>query len=116
MNDESNRTLHIVLVHGTWGRGLLRPQPIAPWCQEGSFFRNGLLRSFQQSMPNVRLSISVFNWSGANSILERAKAAQELVTFLGNIGGGETVFIIAHSHGGNVAIRAVGKLDDPSRV
>jgi hypothetical protein len=116
MEEESNKNLHIVLVHGTWGRGLFRLQPIAPWCQEGSSFRRGLLNSLQQSMPNVHISVSPFNWSGANSILERAKASQELVSFLGNIKRAETVLIIAHSHGGNVAIRAVGKLDDPSRV
>jgi hypothetical protein len=109
--------LDIILVHGTWGRGFFRRRSIAPWCSENSTFRNGLLRCLNDAMPSAQSSISVFNWSGANSILARAKAADELAAFLKSISSaGNSILIIAHSHGGNIAIRAVGKLDDASQV
>ena len=109
--DSPSRTLQVVLVHGTWGRGLFRFRPIAQWCQEGSLFRYGLLRSFEGATPGVYPSISVFGWSGANSIIERAKAADELAVHLRTkLTENAPILIIAHSHGGNVALKAVGQL------
>jgi pimeloyl-ACP methyl ester carboxylesterase len=50
----------------------------------------------------------VFRWSGENTDEARQQAAQELAEFINNyqFAEGETLNIVAHSHGGNVAFLA----------
>jgi pimeloyl-ACP methyl ester carboxylesterase len=89
----AQRELHVVLVHGTWGRR-------SDWIAEHSYFRDELNRSF-----DGRVQFHVFKWSGWNSHLARIRAAIGLNDFLlkrlGKIDGSR-VFLVAHSHGGNV--------------
>jgi hypothetical protein len=86
-------------VHGTFGRN-------APWTRPGSFIRNELTRAFGDAVD-----FEVFEWSGRNSHAARYAAGVELRRFLDSVA---TRFprsdriVIAHSHGGNVALHALG--------
>lgn len=106
----------IILIHGTWPHGILRafirrltnkfdqwrpPPPIWSSCR-GKFA--------QQLSREVDADVLVqsFEWSGFNAIGARRKAAKQLAE---NIDahyarGVENVFLVAHSHGGNVAVSA----------
>ena len=82
------------------------------WFEAGSDFRKAL----QEKLSAAGLlgtRIHPFLWSGANSIFERNLAAQTLAHLLvknnkENPSAGQ--LIIAHSHGGNVALRALHML------
>jgi hypothetical protein len=104
----------IILVHGTWGRGFFLKQANSElrqgreqrWFEEGSLFRRVLEAQLQQSSLNW--SIRSFLWSGANSVYARDLAAKKLADDLKTDlkYPSDSVIIIAHSHGGNVALRA----------
>lgn len=90
---------HVVtLIHGTWARDAVWTQRDSPLCQ-------ALEKEFGSD-----LSIRVFPWSGRNSFSARSLAAIELRAFLTE---GFHAFpesghsIVAHSHGGNVALYAL---------
>src|SRR4029077_18802808 len=109
----------IILVHGTWARGFfpkrrevsLYPPNKRWWFEEGSQFRAGLDVALKRA--SLDWQIRAFLWSGANSVHARDDAARELAgqlrKDLDDPNG--TAFIIAHSHGGNVALRALQHLD-----
>jgi pimeloyl-ACP methyl ester carboxylesterase len=109
----------IILVHGTWARGFFPKRReislYTPnkrwWFEEGSQFRAGL----DAALKNASLDwqIRAFLWSGANSVHARDDAARELADQLRKDldDPNGTAFIIAHSHGGNVALRALQHLD-----
>ncbi len=64
------------------------------------------------------LETGVFSWTGANSELERRKAAEELGRYIASLEEDQQVkrwHLIAHSHGGNVARRAIRDLRIPLR-
>jgi pimeloyl-ACP methyl ester carboxylesterase len=108
-------TLKVILVHGTWGRGVFRRKPLAPWCRDDSVF----VRALQSALEarGVHPTVLPFNWSGDNSVFERAAAANDLQSFIdSSIPPSERLLLIAHSHGGNVALQAITKLDDSSNV
>jgi hypothetical protein len=117
--------LFITLVHGTWPRNVWRDVFLTPfygkwptrsfprslWFADGSEFRNRLCAGLSKRGLSAR--ISPFLWSGANSVRERDKAAQELAEHIRATQfdhPGSIQVVIAHSHGGNVALRA---LDQP---
>src|SRR5215831_1094741 len=122
---EVQHQLLVTLVHGTWPRGFFPKlfrfkqwmrgliglrQPWEPppfWFEEGSPFR-------------ARLSAKLFDiphkitppllWSGANSIFERDKTAHVLAAHLSAEHAEHpqaAQLVIAHSHGGNIALRAL---------
>jgi hypothetical protein len=78
----------------------------------------GRYRIWNQSCygtPQVWLAaqISTFLWSGANSIRERDRAARNLAEYIRTKQAeytGSAHVLIAHSHGGNVALRALEHL------
>src|SRR5262249_9233272 len=77
------------------------------WFEEGSQFRAALdaaLKSVSLDWP-----IRAFLWSGANSVHARDRAASELSEELRKDlqDPNATAVIIAHSHGGSVALRAI---------
>jgi len=85
----------ITLVHGTFA-------PDAPWTREGSVLRNTL-----QSSLDGKVLFSAPNWGGANSPGTRRSAADRLADHLINQFAAHPNaghFIVAHSHGGNVAL------------
>src|SRR5262249_61467715 len=96
----------IILVHGTWGRGIfpkisdLRRRYLfrgsKRWFEDGS--------EFYKRLKLHGWPIRAFLWSGANSVHARDGAARELSDLLADH---VTTVIIAHSHGGNVALRAL---------
>jgi len=118
--------LFITLVHGTWPRNVWRDVFLTPfygkwptrsfprslWFADGGEFGNRLCAGLSKCGISAR--ISPFLWSGANSVREREKAAQELAEHIRAKQfdhPGSIQLVIAHSHGGNVALRA---LDQPS--
>jgi hypothetical protein len=116
-------TCIITMVHGTWGRGFfpkdyrarMRPWlfkwlPAArpPWFHEGSIFRSRLETELRKG--NITATLRIFLWSGANSVVHRAHAADELNRLLASDPDDANSVVIAHSHGGNVAYRAISKM------
>ena len=107
----------IILVHGTWGRGL-NPTPgeqdkptAGPadpyWFESTSKFFDTLCRGLAGAVQPT--DISAFLWSGANSMDERASAAARLAADLDASKSASPQarhFVIAHSHAGNVALHA----------
>jgi hypothetical protein len=91
-------------------RGIIpRKRPL--WFEEGSSFRTMLTACLGEK--DICCKINAFTWSGANSIWERDKAASRLAKLLeeaGRTNQGAPQLIIAHSHGGNVALRALSRL------
>ena len=114
-------TCIITMVHGTWGRGFFPKEyrarrrwhgllPVAPppWFHDNSLFRNRLESELRNE--NIAATLRAFEWSGANSVFHRARAADELSSLLASDPDNANSIVIAHSHGGNVAFRAISKL------
>jgi hypothetical protein len=124
---EARHQLLITLVHGTWPRGLFprlvrfkqrvrkltrrrqswKPPPI--WFEEGSPF----LARLSAALHDIPHKITPLLWSGANSIRVRDETAHVLAEYL-SVEHAEhpqaTQLVIAHSHGGNVVLRALHHL------
>jgi hypothetical protein len=122
--------LLITLVHGTWPSGFFRtffpgiarfkqrvreltrrqrwdPPPF--WFEEGSPF----LARLSDELRDVPHKITLLLWTGKNSIHARDEAAHRLATHLSAEHAEHpqaTQLIIAHSHGGNIALRALHHL------
>lgn len=84
----------VTLVHGTFAND-------ARWIQSESELSKALLSAGCQPEP--------FAWPGGNSHIARIKAADELAGRLGKRPGAAQ-YVIAHSHGGNVALQALQRL------
>jgi hypothetical protein len=109
----------VTLVHGTWARGFFSyRRSHERWFEPGACFSRQLaaeLRDKHGIDATFRRSL----WSGANSLEERALAARRLAARLaaqGLQGAGRRRIVIGHSHGGNVALKAIEALEAPSRV
>jgi len=122
--------LLITLVHGTWPRGLfpkiarfkqwvrrlMRRKRLGPppfWFEEGSPF----LARLSAELGDIPHKIKALPWCGANSIFIRNKIALELAGDLSAEHAEHpqaTQLIIAHSHGGNIALRALHHLKEHS--
>jgi pimeloyl-ACP methyl ester carboxylesterase len=88
----------VTLVHGTWARRTTWILPDSPLCQT-------LVRAADASVLFQR-----FLWSGRNSISARRAAVNDLVAHLhAVIEQWPTAehYVVAHSHGGNVAFQAL---------
>ena len=108
--------LLFVLVHGTWGRGMFpsdgpsrasRKQP--RWFEPESRFRTSLKWHLAQSSSELTYAVDTFEWSGSNSFIERAQAAERLAARLDDEIAeypGQTQVLIGHSHGGTVCMLA----------
>jgi hypothetical protein len=93
-----------------WIRGLAfgRVLEVTPrWFECGSAFRNNLTEHLESA--GVNPTYTDFRWTGSNSLMERDKAAVLLAKSLQNHAGHKRL-VIAHSHGGNVAMRALHHL------
>ena len=92
----------VTLVHGTWAPG-------APWTQKESPLRSELTKTFGDT-----LECRPFEWSGHNSFAARSQAALDLHAMLTQqmtAAPDARHAIIAHSHGGNIALYS---LRDPA--
>ena len=110
---EVRPNLLITLVHGTWGRGFFprrqRNKRRPFWFEEGSPFLAGL----SGELGDVPHKLTPRLWSGANSIFVRDETANALAEYLSAEHTEDpqaTQLVIAHSHGGNIALRALHHL------
>jgi hypothetical protein len=128
MSEIARPWLLITLVHGTWPRGLfpkiarfmqsarrlLRCKRLGPppfWFEEGSPFLDRL----STELADIPHKFRSVHWSGANSISARDNAAHILAEHLSaehTAHPEATQLIIAHSHGGNIALRALHHLQN----
>jgi hypothetical protein len=110
----------IILVHGTWGRGIFPKmsdlrrryfRETKRWFEDGSQFCAEVDAALKSA--SLDWQIRAFLWSGANSVHDRDRAARDLSKQLKEDlkDPGATAVVIAHSHGGNVALRALQHLD-----
>jgi hypothetical protein len=107
------------LVHGTWPAGgylahryprLFTRQPV--WIDDGSDFRHEL----ETLVPGIEWR--PFTWSGENSEIDRRQAARAFAGVLRrelDSARDACHVVIAHSHGGNVALWGLGELDEARR-
>ncbi len=98
----SREHVFVTLVHGTrWVDRLRRRAP--RWVE------NGRLRT---ALEGHGVTVEAFLWSGGHSHHARASAAGQLRGFLAAQArqGSGRQWIVAHSHGGNVALHAVDQL------
>ena len=94
----TNPDLHVTLVHGTFGRH-------AAWTIPNSEFRLNL-----QNRIEGRVVYHKFEWSGWPSHIARNRAAENLRLFLHEKlaqNPNDRHFVVAHSHGGNIALYAM---------
>jgi hypothetical protein len=104
METTANADYAITLVHGTWA-------DTKGWVAPGSFLR----RELEHGLANV--VIREFSWTGANTHAARTGAGVGLARFIRDGHAqypGARHFVIAHSHGGNVALYAMR--DDAARA
>lgn len=107
--------LIVVLVHGTkvrlFGRELLAPPT---WTKPDSLFRSSLAGILGEKPLFVE-----FEWSGANTHRARISAAGRLADLLRQLRrehAAAMIVLIAHSHGGNVALYAMRQLGTAGAV
>jgi hypothetical protein len=126
MSEIARHQLLITLVHGTWPRGLfpklvrfkqwvrglmrrelLDMPPF--WFEEASPF----LARLSTELGDIPHTITPLLWTGKNSVYERKKVAHDLADRLSAEHAEypqATQLLIAHSHGGNIALRALHHL------
>lgn len=94
--------LNIVLIHGTFA-------PKAPWTKSGSDFCENLILALEPAKVNI----IAYTWSGVNSHKARVEESKRLANLLETMSS-ETkskITLICHSHGGNLALYALNKLE-----
>lgn len=110
----------IITVHGTWGRGIFPSDDLySPrWFDIESQFCREIRLALQDQ--GISPFFRPFLWSGANSIFERDQAAHQLGAVIRDEqrqSHTDFIVLICHSHGGNVALRALELTNiDPKSV
>jgi hypothetical protein len=118
LEDVSQKRIIICLVHGTWPRGVWFSQLFSkkrlPWFELTSEFARELSVQFEGSCVEIK----TFLWSGSNAILDRANAAAQLAADLSRDleEKDAVIVVIGHSHGGNVAFKALSTFSQLDRV
>lgn len=101
----------VVLVHGTTHINSLLGLVLGDdrWCQDddSSGFVQAFRASFLEAEPDADLHIQPFQWGGDDSNPDRHNGGIELKNLLDSLPTDSKVYVIAHSHGGNVALRAL---------
>jgi alpha-beta hydrolase superfamily lysophospholipase len=98
VHDCPNPERVVVLIHGTWARK-------AKWTERDSPLVSRLIAEF----GSEKLAILAFDWSGRNTTLGRWGASVGLRSDLAELRERfpkTPISLIAHSHGGNVALQA----------
>lgn len=96
----SRAPIVVTLVHGTFAKG-------APWTRDGSILRREIAAGLGEH--GRRVVFDSFEWSGRNTHRARVKAGYRLATHITELKSRYPLakhFIVAHSHGGNVALFA----------
>src|SRR4051794_3111451 len=99
--DRMNTKAIITVIHGTWAPNAVWMSPSSPLC---SALQDTLDRS------GITVAFDNYVWSGSNSVSAREEAARDLRQQIRrNASKSPTAlrFLIAHSHGGNIAVDAV---------
>ena len=92
------QSYHVTLVHGTFARG-------APWTRSGSRLASALHAGLDGPVE-----VDHCDWSGGNSASAREDGARRLAAHLREAAlrhPDAKRFVVAHSHGGNVALYAM---------
>lgn len=100
--DERGRPVVLTLVHGTFGR---LPGGDAGWARDGSFLRRRL-----EGELGADVVFLPFRWSGMNWPAARYRAARRLrdhFRVTAERHPERNHYVVAHSHGGNVALYAL---------
>jgi pimeloyl-ACP methyl ester carboxylesterase len=84
-----------ILVHGTWGADAAWYMP------KGDFFE-----ALEETVSKKNSAVVPFRWSGGCGHEARIKAAQTLTKLIKTYDPKVAIYIIGHSHGGNVATLA----------
>lgn len=122
---EKTRELTLFSVHGTWGRakarkwfGLMDNRHAVPWYDPHSPLFSKVTSELEAK--GWQVVVTPHEWSGANSLSDRLtagddlakkiKAGDDLAEKVKGVTG--PVAIIAHSHGGNVALQAASHLPE----
>jgi hypothetical protein len=104
----------VTLVHGTWPRGPFGFGRVISWYSADSILCGDLYRDGQ-----AHTLISRHKWSGANSVSAREAAADDLKPKLRALFQKyphAVHFVIAHSHGAAVVLRALQDQSIASRI
>lgn len=113
-NDDKIAKL-FVLVHGTWA-------PKSRWTQEGESLLCERLKSEFQVESGERIEIFSPTWSGKNRESHRILGGNDIANEVRDKLAGDNydnesdVFFIAHSHGTDVAIKALQSIEDDERI
>lgn len=107
----------ITLVHGTWARGivrtlLLRTSKEVQWTTENSRICNAV----KKELGALNCKFRPFTWTGFNNHWARSRATQRLRRDLRKSLEAYPLakhIVIAHSHGGNIALRAIEVAPEP---
>lgn len=108
--DEQTGSIKVLLVHGTWANGLMRPQQ--RW-----FDKDSMVYQLLSNHLPPDTEIESFIWSGQNSIASRNTAAESLCQYLqSSVAKNPHAdhIIVAHSHGGTIAADALSRLSGRS--
>lgn len=93
------REIVVILVHGTWAKS-------AAWTRPGSALRT----TFERRLRDYgKVTFRVFIWSGSNTHSARVQAGRHLqdeIRVVGEALPNCKLFVVGHSHGGNVALYA----------
>jgi hypothetical protein len=90
-----------ILIHGTWGAD-------AAWyVPKGDFFD-----ALEQTVHKKNSCVVPFRWSGGAGHDARLQAARSLVQLIKTYNSSVAIYIIAHSHGGNVVMLASHMLEE----
>jgi len=106
-----SQEVYVVLVHGTTHISALLGWTLsdANWCKEDDSggFVQAFRAAFLLAQPDADLHVVPFRWGGDDSNPDRHNGGVELSKLLDSVPDGSKVYVIAHSHGGNVALRAL---------
>ena len=84
-----------ILIHGTWGA------ECSWYVPNGDFFD-----ALENTVSTKNSAVVSFRWSGGCGHDSRVKAAQNLVKLIKTYDIDTPIFLVAHSHGGTVAVLA----------
>lgn len=90
-----------ILIHGTWGADSTWYVP------KGDFFD-----ALEETVCKKNSAVVSFRWSGGVGHEARVKAAQNLVKLIRTYHPSVAIYVVAHSHGGNVATLASHMLQE----
>jgi predicted alpha/beta hydrolase family esterase len=96
----------VILIHGTWPRKQRQKEGPrrAAWCEESSPCCNAVRKALGE-----QVDIRAFDWQGANSPGARLTAADRLNEYLEGLSQENPharIYLVAHSHAGNVVLYA----------